>query len=141
MTIHLPPDVEKSLMAKVRSGVFPSLDVAMTEAAHLLLEQIEPARPAQSPTKGQRKRRAKPPQKAAGVEAAKEPPISRAGEGVIRHSRWGSIAAAAATPGGQAADERMNVEPTNSRVRRGLNPVRRAARHPRSRLSAESGCT
>jgi Arc/MetJ-type ribon-helix-helix transcriptional regulator len=68
MTIHLPRDVEKSLMAKVRSGVFPSLDVAMTEAAHLLLEQIEQARPAQSPTKEQRKRRAKTPRKALSVE-------------------------------------------------------------------------
>lgn len=53
MTIHLPPDVEKSLIAKVHSGMFPSLDAAMTQAAHLLLEKIEqaPARP---------KRRGKP---------------------------------------------------------------------------------
>lgn len=47
MTIHLPPDVEKSLAAKVQSGLFPSLDAAMTRAARLLLEQIEqpPAKP------------------------------------------------------------------------------------------------
>jgi hypothetical protein len=43
MTIHLPPDVEKSLIAKVHSGMFPSLDAAMTQAAHLLLEKIEQA--------------------------------------------------------------------------------------------------
>jgi hypothetical protein len=41
MTIQLPPDVENSLLAKVHSGLFPSLDAAMTRAAHLLLEQIE----------------------------------------------------------------------------------------------------
>jgi hypothetical protein len=46
MTIHLPPDIEKSLIAKVHSGMFPSLDAAMIRAAHLLLAQTEHAPPA-----------------------------------------------------------------------------------------------
>jgi Arc/MetJ-type ribon-helix-helix transcriptional regulator len=41
MTIHLPKDLESSIIAKVHSGLFPSLDAAMTEAARLLLNQIE----------------------------------------------------------------------------------------------------
>ena len=50
MTIHLPADVEDLLIAKVYSGLFPSLDAALTQAAYLLLEQIEqtpPAKPSQ----------------------------------------------------------------------------------------------
>ena len=46
MTIELPPDLEKLLLAKVQGGLFPSLDAAMTKAASLLLEQIEHASPA-----------------------------------------------------------------------------------------------
>jgi Arc/MetJ-type ribon-helix-helix transcriptional regulator len=54
MTIELPRDIENLLIAKVHSGLFPSMDAAMTEAARLLLEQIErdQAKP-QSPTSGQ----------------------------------------------------------------------------------------
>jgi Arc/MetJ-type ribon-helix-helix transcriptional regulator len=40
MTIHLPKDVESSINAAVRSGHFASLDDAMTEAAHLLLQKL-----------------------------------------------------------------------------------------------------
>ena len=53
MTIQLPADLENSLIAKVHSGLFPSLDAAMTKAARLLLEQIEqapPAKPKQNAT-------------------------------------------------------------------------------------------
>lgn len=41
MTIHLPEDVERSLEAAVISGRFLSLDDAMTEAARLLLRELE----------------------------------------------------------------------------------------------------
>ena len=41
MTIRLPADVENSLIAKVHSGLFPSLDAALTEAARMLLERLE----------------------------------------------------------------------------------------------------
>jgi len=40
MTIHLPKDVESSINAAVHSGHFASVDDAMTEAARLLLRQI-----------------------------------------------------------------------------------------------------
>jgi hypothetical protein len=58
MTVHLPPDVEKSLIAKVHSGMFPSIDAAMTQAAHLLLAQIEPA-PAKPKRRGTQLKAAK----------------------------------------------------------------------------------
>ena len=51
MIIHLPPDVESSLIAKVQSGLFPSLDAALTKAAYLLLDQIEQTQPAKSKPK------------------------------------------------------------------------------------------
>jgi Arc/MetJ-type ribon-helix-helix transcriptional regulator len=41
MTINLPKDVENSILAKVHSGLFPSVDAAMAEAARLLLERLE----------------------------------------------------------------------------------------------------
>jgi Arc/MetJ-type ribon-helix-helix transcriptional regulator len=41
MTIDLPRDIEKLILAKVHGGLFPSMDAAMTEAAQLLLERIE----------------------------------------------------------------------------------------------------
>jgi Arc/MetJ-type ribon-helix-helix transcriptional regulator len=41
MTIHLPKDVESSIIAKVHSGLFPSVDAAMTEAARLLLARLD----------------------------------------------------------------------------------------------------
>jgi Arc/MetJ-type ribon-helix-helix transcriptional regulator len=40
MTIHLPKDVESSINAAVLSGHFASVDDAMTEAAHLLLQKL-----------------------------------------------------------------------------------------------------
>jgi Arc/MetJ-type ribon-helix-helix transcriptional regulator len=39
MTIHLPPDLERSIEAVVNSGRFASVDDAMAEAARLLLRQ------------------------------------------------------------------------------------------------------
>jgi Arc/MetJ-type ribon-helix-helix transcriptional regulator len=67
MTIHLPPEVEKSLIAKVHSGMFPSLDAAMTQAAQLLLEKIEQA-PSAKP-----KGKAKPAKAAKTVQPQKKP--------------------------------------------------------------------
>lgn len=60
MTIQLPRDVEKSLLAKVDSGLFPSLDAALTKAAYLLLEQIEQTPPANAKPKAKQARTAKP---------------------------------------------------------------------------------
>jgi Arc/MetJ-type ribon-helix-helix transcriptional regulator len=40
MVIHLPNDVKCSIEAIVRSGRFASVDEAMTEAAHLLLQEL-----------------------------------------------------------------------------------------------------
>lgn len=56
MTIHLPKDLERSILAAVHRGQFASLDEAMTEAASLLLQSLE-----------QR-------QEAKGLAAAEEPP-------------------------------------------------------------------
>lgn len=39
MTIHLPPDLERSIESVVNSGRVTSVDDAMAEAAHLLLRQ------------------------------------------------------------------------------------------------------
>jgi Arc/MetJ-type ribon-helix-helix transcriptional regulator len=41
MTIHLPPDIERSIQAAVHGGHFASVDDAMTEAASLLLERLK----------------------------------------------------------------------------------------------------
>jgi Arc/MetJ-type ribon-helix-helix transcriptional regulator len=41
MTIHLPHDVERDILAEVHSGHFASLDDAMAEAARLLLRQLK----------------------------------------------------------------------------------------------------
>jgi Arc/MetJ-type ribon-helix-helix transcriptional regulator len=41
MTIHLPPDIDKSIQAAVHRGHFASVDDAMTEAARLLLKKLE----------------------------------------------------------------------------------------------------
>ncbi len=43
MTVHLPKDLESILLAAVRSGRFPSVDAAVTEAVGLLLEQLRQA--------------------------------------------------------------------------------------------------
>ena len=50
MTIIVPPELENSINAAVRSGHFASLDAAMTEAARLLLRQLEQQRPAPTST-------------------------------------------------------------------------------------------
>ncbi len=71
MTIQLPPDVENSLLAKVHDGLFPSLDVAMTRAACLLLEQIEQTTPAKPKPKP--KRRAKPAKTVKPAEPVRRP--------------------------------------------------------------------
>ena len=43
MTIHLPKEVENGILAAVQSGRFASVDAAMTEAAGLLLQQLQQA--------------------------------------------------------------------------------------------------
>ena len=43
MTIHLPPDLERSIEAVVNSGRFPSVDAAMAEAVRLLLRELDHA--------------------------------------------------------------------------------------------------
>jgi Arc/MetJ-type ribon-helix-helix transcriptional regulator len=49
MTITIPPEVEKSLLAAVQSGRFASVDEAMAEAARLLLRELSRKQPAPSP--------------------------------------------------------------------------------------------
>jgi Arc/MetJ-type ribon-helix-helix transcriptional regulator len=44
MTIHLPKDVESSIVAAVHSGLFASVDEAMDKAARLLLRDMEQTR-------------------------------------------------------------------------------------------------
>jgi Arc/MetJ-type ribon-helix-helix transcriptional regulator len=41
VTIHLPNEVERSIQAAVQSGRFASVDEAMTQAAHLLLQELK----------------------------------------------------------------------------------------------------
>jgi len=45
MTIHLPPDIERSLQAAVQCGHFASIDDALTKAASLLLERLKASSP------------------------------------------------------------------------------------------------
>ncbi|MGE3820879.1 MAG: hypothetical protein AB7I30_15810 [Isosphaeraceae bacterium] len=40
MTITMPPEGEKSILAAVRSGRFASVDEAMAEAARLLIREL-----------------------------------------------------------------------------------------------------
>jgi Arc/MetJ-type ribon-helix-helix transcriptional regulator len=40
MTIHLPKEVERGILAAVESGRFASFEAAMTEAASLLLQRL-----------------------------------------------------------------------------------------------------
>ena len=40
MTIHLPENLESSILEAVQSGQFASLDDAMAEAAELLLDKL-----------------------------------------------------------------------------------------------------
>jgi Arc/MetJ-type ribon-helix-helix transcriptional regulator len=49
MTIHLPPDLERSIKAIVTKGRFASVDDAIAEAARLLLRQeSQPQQPAKA---------------------------------------------------------------------------------------------
>jgi Arc/MetJ-type ribon-helix-helix transcriptional regulator len=50
MTIHLPNDLENSILAEVHSGHFASVDDAMAEAARLLLRQRHLERQAKAAT-------------------------------------------------------------------------------------------
>jgi hypothetical protein len=52
MTIQLPGEVESSIRAAVQDGRFASLDVAMTEAALLLLDAIGQAPASSAPSPG-----------------------------------------------------------------------------------------
>ena len=61
MTIHLPPDVENSIVAAVHSGHFASADEAMDKAARLLLRDIEQTKLRQGQA-GKAAKRAKPAQ-------------------------------------------------------------------------------
>jgi Arc/MetJ-type ribon-helix-helix transcriptional regulator len=45
MTIHLPENLESSILEVVHRGQFPSIDEAMAEAARLLLQQLKYHRP------------------------------------------------------------------------------------------------
>ena len=49
MTIHLPPSLEKPILAAVHSGRYASLDDAMTEAASLLVERLKQEQAAAKP--------------------------------------------------------------------------------------------
>ncbi len=49
MTIHLPENLECSILAAVHSGRFASVDDAMAEAARLLLRKIKQGRPEPKP--------------------------------------------------------------------------------------------
>lgn len=40
MTITIPPEVEKTILAAVQSGRFASVDEAMAEAARLLIREL-----------------------------------------------------------------------------------------------------
>jgi Arc/MetJ-type ribon-helix-helix transcriptional regulator len=44
MTIHLPKELETSVLSLVQGGRFASVDDAMAEAARLLLRQQQPAK-------------------------------------------------------------------------------------------------
>jgi Arc/MetJ-type ribon-helix-helix transcriptional regulator len=50
MTIHLPPEIERSIQAAVHSGHFASVDDAMTKAASMLLERLKQEQPQANPT-------------------------------------------------------------------------------------------
>jgi Arc/MetJ-type ribon-helix-helix transcriptional regulator len=49
MTITIPPEVEKSILAAVRSGRFASVDEAMAEGARLLIRELSREQPAPLP--------------------------------------------------------------------------------------------
>lgn len=67
MTIHLPKDIERSIVAAVHSGYFASVDEAMDKAARLLLRDMEQTKPRPRQTT----KRAKPAQQ-------KKKPLTRA---------------------------------------------------------------
>ena len=64
MTIHLPQDVENSIVAAVHSGYFASVDDAMDRAARLLLRDLEQgqllAKPTAPAARAKGKRKEKP---------------------------------------------------------------------------------
>ncbi len=45
MTITIPPDIEASILAAVRSGRFASVDDAIIEAARLLVRELNHSQP------------------------------------------------------------------------------------------------
>jgi Arc/MetJ-type ribon-helix-helix transcriptional regulator len=45
MTIHLPPHIQSSIQDAVNRGQFASMDEAMTEAARLLLSELNRKQP------------------------------------------------------------------------------------------------
>lgn len=45
MTITMPPEVERSILAAVRSGRFASVDEAITAAARLLIREMDRPQP------------------------------------------------------------------------------------------------
>jgi Arc/MetJ-type ribon-helix-helix transcriptional regulator len=49
MTVHLPDDVERDLLAQVNSGHFASFDEAIATAVRLLLDQIKQGQTAPEP--------------------------------------------------------------------------------------------
>jgi Arc/MetJ-type ribon-helix-helix transcriptional regulator len=54
MTIHLPENLERSILEAVHSGRYASLDDAMAEAASLLVERLaQEQAPANSPAANQ----------------------------------------------------------------------------------------
>jgi Arc/MetJ-type ribon-helix-helix transcriptional regulator len=50
MTIHLPENLESSILEAVHSGQFASVDDAMAEAARLLLKKYKQPKPAKTLT-------------------------------------------------------------------------------------------
>ncbi len=50
MTIHLPNDVERDILAEVKSGQFPSVDAAITEAWREYQRQRRVKQPLATPT-------------------------------------------------------------------------------------------
>ena len=70
MIIHLPKDIESSIVAAVHSGLFASVDEAMDQAARLLLRDMEQTKHRQGQL-GKAAKRARPAQ-------PKKKPLTRA---------------------------------------------------------------
>lgn len=87
MTIHLPQNLESSILAAVQSGQFASVDEAMAEAARLLLKTCRPATPAKALTLDELDRQmlaeglmSQLPNTAKDIDDDDEPPIAIEGE-------------------------------------------------------------